>query len=138
MPKETMSRILGLPASDLHESADYVLIRDFLLKYQKLRDDRSWDEFRKKIKPETILGPWEQIITECARNGFVNPWVTFNGKIVWHQVTTNGDYHTLDLCTMCERPCGRREDIDTGKEKWKRQHYRNYQEPKACWQMDGI
>jgi len=129
-----MCRILETDYTALEYHPDYVIIKDALASYQKQRDDRSWDEYRKKIKPEGILPTLEKILKECERNGFIGPTVNWKGKIVWQQALSNSDYFNLDLCTMCYRQCERREEIETGEAKWKRQHQRNYREPSSCWE----
>lgn len=130
-----MCRILKVPAPDLESSAAYVLIRGMLLEFQKIGDDRNWDEYRKKLKNQDMLAGWTEIMGECVRNGFMAPYVNGN-KIVWRQIRTNGKYHSLDLCTCCERDCIVREDIETGKDKWKRQNLSgNHKEREKCWEV---
>ena len=128
-----MSRILGCSIDQLDTDVDYVAIKKTLLTFHKQGDDRAWDEYRRKVTPESILPIIEKILTECERNGFIGPRVDFKGKIVWQQILSNSDYFNLDRCTLCYRACERREEIDTGEAKWKRQHLKNYREPAPCW-----
>lgn len=134
MPRETMCRILETEIDIVEYHPDYITIRDLLSAYHKQRDDRSWDEYRRKIKQEDILVTIEKILTECERHGFINPTVNWKGKIVWQQILANGDYYNLDRCTLCHRPCERREEIETGEAKWRRQRSKAYKEPRTCWE----
>lgn len=127
-----MCRILQCNDWDLEDNPDYKLIREMLVAYAKAGDERNWDQFRGKLKNQDILAIWAEIIRECARNGYVGPYA-HDGKIRWRQVLTAGEFDRLDLCTMCERLCDAREEIDTGRAKWRRQHDANYREPKRCW-----
>jgi len=132
-----MCRILEAEYTALEQHPDYVIIKDILVAFHKQGDDRAWDEYRKKIKTESILPTLELILKECERNGFIGPTVSYKGKIVWQQILSNSDYFNLDLCTLCYRDCERREEIDTGEAKWRRQHQKNYREPAPCWDRDA-
>ena len=131
-PSATMCRILQCNEWELEENADYKLLRNTLIAYAKAGDERNWDQFRAKLKNQEILPIWAMILSECARNGYVGPYA-HDGKIRWRQVITAGEFNRLDLCVMCERLCDAREEIDTGRAKWRRQHDANYREPKRCW-----
>jgi hypothetical protein len=133
-----MSRILGCRIDQLDTDADYEAIKKILTTFHKQGDDRAWDEYRRKVSPESILPIIEKILSECERNGFIGPRVDYKGKIVWQQILANGDYFNLDQCTLCYRPCERREEIDTGEAKRKRQHQRNYREPAPCWEGNHV
>jgi len=127
-----MCRILQCNEWELEENADYKLLRNTLIAYAKAGDERNWDQFRAKLKNQEILTIWAMILSECARNGFMGPYV-HDGRIRWRQVITAGEFNRLDLCVMCERLCDVREEVSTGRAKWKRQHVKGYQEPTPCW-----
>ena len=131
-PSATMCRILQCNEWELEENADYKLLRNTLIAYAKAGDERNWDQFRAKLKNQEILPIWAMILSECARNGFMGPYV-HDGRIRWRQVITAGEFNRLDLCVMCERLCDYREEIDSGRAKWKRRHVKGYQEPTPCW-----
>ncbi|MFA5747469.1 MAG: hypothetical protein WC926_05390 [Candidatus Paceibacterota bacterium] len=106
----------------------------FLTTYQRGGDNRRWDDYRAKM-PDDLIELWGTLLIECRRNGFVCPQAE-NGKLVWHQVTDNGHAQNGDKCTMCERPCTLRRDIDCGKMKHIRLLNKNnpeWKEPKTCW-----
>ncbi len=131
-PSATMCRILQCNEWELEENADYKLLRNTLIAYAKAGDERNWDQFRAKLKNQEILTIWAMILSECARNGFMGPYV-HDGRIRWRQVITAGEFNRLDLCVMCERLCDVREEVSTGRAKWKRQHEKNYREQVPCW-----
>jgi len=131
-PSATMCRILQCNEWELEENADYKLLRNTLIAYAKAGDERNWDQFRAKLRNQEILTIWAMILSECARNGFMGPYV-HDGRIRWRQVITAGEFNRLDLCVMCERLCDVREEVSTGRAKWKRQHEKNYREQVPCW-----
>ena len=104
---------------------------EYLKTYQKLKDDRCWDRFRVAI-PEGLLGKWAEVLIECRRNGFVGP-IANDRAIIWRQVqSSSGIQH--DQCTLCERVCQRRDDLESGEMKFKRLKDReNFVEPLPCW-----
>jgi hypothetical protein len=125
----TMRRILKV--NELSTSLDYETIVTHLTQYQKQGENRRWEEYRVKIPPP-VLKIWGEILTDCRRNGFINPHV-WDGKIMWNQIIATGPAETTDLCTLCDRVCQRREDIDTGEGKRMKTLDNNYEEPKPCW-----
>lgn len=110
--------------------ADYVLIRDHLTAYAKGGDHKRWDDTAPKIPADArvLMG---KLFTECRRNGFIAPYV-FDDKIRFMRVETHGPQ--ADLCTLCERDCVSREEIDNGRAKWKRTNLKGYHEQPKCWE----
>lgn len=91
MPREIMTRHMS--------SIDVDAIAKFLETYQKKRPD--WDVFRGTI-PEYLLAKWGNVVSECARNGFVAP-ECHGGVIVFSQVLANPEnVQNSDRCTMCQ------------------------------------
>jgi len=116
---------------DYERLTDYEGIIRHLEAYQKGGEHRRWDDYAEKI-PVAVREQWKLILSECARQGFITPYV-FEGKLLWRRVMTWGN-STHDLCTLCRRECQKRTDIDTGETKWRRQNVNNYHEPAKCWQ----
>ena len=133
-PKETMCRIFKCEIQDLEGTPEYTMFVDIVNAYQKQGGEANWDEYRTKAKVSDILPQMTEVMTECKRNGFMAPRVDYSGKLYWQQIVSNSkDVHTLDKCTLCLRDCVRREMINDGTNKWKRQNEDFYVEPKACW-----
>jgi len=135
MPETVMRRIFR--ETNLKESADYGLLVSLLTTYQRQGELRSWDGYRAKISPQ-LLKLWGDILIECRRNGFIAPRAA-GDKIVFRQVVSSNK-HTGDLCTMCNRDCRRREQIDTGVMREIKKLNKNnphWSEPKPCWEAGG-
>jgi hypothetical protein len=128
-----MRRIFQIPkGNDLSGNEDYKSMVLHLEAYQKMGDNRNWSEYKNRI-PDKLLEKWMMILTDCRRNGFIGPVMEY-GRMVWQQVVTKGEPMTGNLCTMCDRPCKRREDFNSGEEKLRRLNMReSYVEPKVCW-----
>jgi hypothetical protein len=129
-PETTMHRIFK--TMDLEESDDYRTIVALLTTYQRKGDNRAWDDFRTKF-PVPLLKLFGDLLIECRRNGFIYPRAE-GDRLIWRQVIGNNTEGNLDLCTMCIRPCARREEIDTGKFKWKRMEDPLAREKPTCWE----
>jgi hypothetical protein len=129
-PLQTMRRIFKVV--ELDHSSDFLTIRDLIRTYQKQGENRKWDEFRHKI-PDPLLSLWEEVLSECRRNGFVGPWVE-DDTIKWKQLLSVNNAQG-DLCTLCSRECRRREEINSGESRQRRQNDINYEEPKPCWEV---
>lgn len=117
--------------SDNYEQmADYVSIMNHLSAYAKGGEHKRWDEYAPKIPADlrVLLG---KMLVECRRNGFVAPFV-FDGVIQWRRIVTHGAQG--DLCTLCDRQCKRRDDLESGRVKWLREHQRGYREKNPCWE----
>ena len=132
-PQETPEQVLTrvFKTVEYTNNTDYCIIINHLTAYQKAGNYRRWDEYAEKI-PAEIKAKLGEILIECARNGFIAPYV-YDGKLVWKRIMTHGKM-TGDLCTLCRRECVKRSDIDTGVEKWRRQNQNRYEEPKKCWE----
>jgi hypothetical protein len=120
---------------ELRDNAQYKSIIKHLVSYQKMGDKRNWDEYKNGIDND-LLEKWTLILIDCRRNGFIGPRMEFD-RMIWMQVLTHGSM-TSDLCTLCDRACKRREDLNLGME-WERMHSMRdkgliYNEPRACWQ----
>jgi len=114
---------------DYRAMADYQIIVDHIASYQKTGENRRWDDYGHKI-PDALRSIWRLILNECARNGFIAPYV-YDGELHWRRIMTHGK-HT-DLCSLCRRECIKRDDIDNGETKWRRMNVPNYHEPTKCW-----
>ena len=128
MPRQTMCRIFKCREGDLDNHLDYTMMRDALLAYQRSGEGKRWDDFRNKV-PAPLLARWGTVVIECQRNGFIAPDATPDA-IRWQQITAAHGDSTDDLCTLCERPCRRREFVESGGTKWDRT-----KEPKQCWRI---
>lgn len=126
-----MARVLDVPEDVLAKCPDYDLLKKILASFHKQGDERNWDAYRNKLTNQELMAQWSTIMSECYRSGYINPQVR-NGKITWQQIITSGKYHSLDACTLCERLCEWREEIDSGRAKWMRQHKTGYREPQRC------
>ncbi len=133
MPGTTMRRIFK--ASDLRESEDYESIKKHLNQYKKQGDNGRWEEYRFKIPPD-LLETWRILLIECKRNGFANPHMR-RGEIVFDQLISPGKNVDTDACTLCERDCRIRENIDAGECKRLKLIDNSYREPKKCWQSEN-
>jgi len=100
--------------------------------YEKSGENKRWDVFRLGLK-EQVLKLWGEILIECRRNGFIAPHVK-DGWLRFRQVISTDSTGNADLCTMCERPCERREVIDSGEAKRLKLAYPDrYREKPPCW-----
>jgi hypothetical protein len=131
-PAATMRRIFRVDS--LEESEDYKAIKNHLYQFRRHGESARWDEYRMKISSE-LLEIWATVLVDCRRNGFIAPHVE-KGVIVFDQVMGSGADKT-DLCTMCDRECKRRDDVDTGEGKRRKLLNRNYEEPKPCWGLNS-
>lgn len=78
--------------------------------YKKIREGAGWDEYAKRLSVDT-RETMADVLSECRRNGFVNPRV-FGGVLHWDYVCFHKDDKkgkTQDLCLLCERDCTRRD-----------------------------
>ena len=132
-PQETPEQVLTrvFKTGNYQNLVDYENLTKHLVAHQKNGDHRRWDEYAEKI-PMEIRNQWRVILVECARNGFIAPHVS-EKKISWMRVMTHGPM-TDDLCTLCRRECTKREDIDTGEGRRRKQENKKYEEPKKCWE----
>ena len=133
-PQETPDAIMTriFKTYDYENENSYKGIIKHLETYQRAGDNRRWDEYAEKI-PIEARNTWAQIISECARNGFMAPYV-YNEKLIWRRVMTRG-VMTDNLCMLCRRECKTREDIDTGEIKWRLKNVPGFEEPKKCWEI---
>lgn len=133
IPQETPNDVLIriFKTTNYENMADYESIIKHLEAYQKGGDCRKWDEYAEKI-PHDLRMILKNILTECARNGFIAPYV-YGRKLKWNRIMTHGP-STNDLCTLCRRDCDIRTDIETGKNKNKKQYNPEFQEPRKCWE----
>jgi hypothetical protein len=128
----------------IFKPGDISVMMGFLSTYQRAGDHKSWDTFREKI-PVLLLKAFGDVLIECRRNGFVSPRVEggeflkggdfVGGKIIFQQLISTNE-RTGDMCTMCERDCRRREQIENGELKIIRDHNKNnprWKEPAPCW-----
>ena len=71
-----------------------------LIAYQKLGDDRNWDNYRKKI-PDELLEKWGNVILQCRMNGYLYPRA-YDNKIIWKTMTF---YHpeVCDQRSVCPK-----------------------------------
>ena len=133
LPATTMRRILV--QNDLAYSDDYKSIVAYLTTYQRQGENRAWETFRNKIPPP-LLKTWGDIVSECRRNGFIAPRA--EGEIiVFRQVVSTGSTRNGDLCTMCERECAIRENVDSGEAKRRKHANQDYKEEPPCWDSEG-
>lgn len=133
-PRQTMCRIFKTPVENLEGHPDYVSMREYLATYQRAGDAKRWDDFRNKI-PVGLLDRFGTVLVECRRNGFILP-AAEGDVITWRQVvSTHGE--PGDLCTMCERPCRRREMIETGELKKIKTFNKQHKEKPPCWAEGG-
>ena len=112
---------------------DYQGIIKHLEAYQRGGEHRRWEDYAGKIPPD-IRELWRTALADCARNGFIAPYV-FAGELIWRRIVTRGQA-TRDLCTLCRRECRNRDDIDGGEVTWRLKHAPGYEEPKKCWEDD--
>ena len=136
MPGKTMHRIFLQCDQDTGKTDGFshASIRDYLSAHQRQGERRNWDVFREKI-PEALLRAWGGVMVECRRNGFVGPRVD-GDRIVFQQVISTND-RPGDLCTLCDRDCKRREQIDSGETRVIKEMNRNnshWVEPRPCWE----
>jgi len=128
-PETTMAKIFG--SASFRNLTDYEAIVKHLVAYQKTGENRRWDEYA-AVMPQPLRETLAKVLKECRRNGFIAPYV-FDGEIQWRRVMTHGQQG--DLCTLCDRECKRRDDLESGRFKWLREHQNGYREPKACWEV---
>lgn len=134
-PQETPEQVLTrvFKSANYEQLVDYEAIIKHLEAYQKAGNYRKWDEYAEKM-PEETRARLKNILAECARQGFIAPYV-YGGKLVWQRIMTHGKM-TSDLCTLCELDCVKRSDIDTGVTKWRMKNQPGYREPKKCWEEE--
>ena len=135
LPDTTMRRIFQ--DSDLKTNPDYNLLVSLLMTYQRAGDIKRWDDYRGKI-PGPLLELFGDILVECRRNGFVNP-KSDGIRIAFQQVISTTEI-TGDLCTLCDKFCTRREQLDNGEIKKIRnlnKNNPNWKEPKPCWEKNN-
>jgi len=119
---------------DIIKRDDLEGIKNALKGYAAVREKMGWDDYAAKLSDglRTML---TKVFSECRRQGFLNPHVV-NDKLVFNRIVYNKsiqDKKSLDRCTLCARVCQRREDAESGKEKWLRLNVKNYEEPRPCW-----
>jgi hypothetical protein len=68
-------------SSDLEEHADYKAMIEHLALYKRSGDNKAWDDYRKKVKPD-LLAKIAKIFEECLKHGFIGPYVKEN-KLFW-------------------------------------------------------
>jgi len=127
-PEQTLMRIFK--SVNYENSVDFKIIIEHLGSYQKAGNNGRWDDYVNKI-PDVLRKTWGLILAECARNGFIAPYV-YDGKLIFRQVVTRGKQ--ADLCTLCRRECLKRENTDSGEYKWRIENVNGFREPKKCWE----
>lgn len=132
-PNEIIAKILGVwVVESLFASSLYQAICNHIFNYQKLGAAGKWDEYRAGIA-EAALRQLGEIFSECRRQGYLNPRVVGedkNRKIIWEQIVSRAGIE-YDLCTLCDRGCNRRKNIDEGF-----YHHQGIEEPPACWEKE--
>ncbi|MFA5728512.1 MAG: hypothetical protein WC957_03720 [Candidatus Neomarinimicrobiota bacterium] len=68
----------------------------------KQKTNGEWEDIRKKMPPE-LLEKTARVLSDCRRNGFINPKV-FNGKLYWYQImgSERNRNHNCE-CDLCDR-----------------------------------
>jgi hypothetical protein len=130
-----MYRIFQCQEIELERFPDYQDIRDYLLKYQKAKFIKGWDEFALAI-PGPLREKWREICVECRRNGFISPQADTE-NIRWRQVISTSDRcgePLSDMCVMCERACIIREGLESGEFKAMKNTKEGWVEPRKCWE----
>ena len=115
-----MERIITV-INDYRSDAGFLdnLLFSHLRRLQAVRKVR---DLLKTISDKKLLRLWGQAVIERAGRR-------------WQRIMTHGPM-TDDLCTLCRRECQKREDIDTGESKWRRQNQPRYHDPKKCWEAN--
>jgi hypothetical protein len=73
-------------------------LTEYLTTYQRTKPE--WDNFKSKL-PDILLSKLKTILSDCRKNGFVNPHIQ-QGKIVWRQIMGNERSRgESDECTLC-------------------------------------
>jgi hypothetical protein len=106
-----------------------VILEDYQKKH-KYRE--GWDTYSLTLT-EDEREFIKTCFSECRRMGFVSPYV-YNGKLNFSRVMA---VKQEDQCAMCERECQRREDIEDGTGKFRKNTVYGYEEPKPCWGESG-
>ena len=127
-PEQILAKVFG--SENYRNLTDYQAIVKHLISYQKSGDNRRWDEYAGTI-PQPLRDTLTRMLVECRRNGFIAPYV-FDGVIQWRRIMTHGTQG--DLCTLCDRDCKRRDNLESGRVKWLREHQRGYREKNPCWE----
>jgi hypothetical protein len=86
------------------------MIKKTLIGWGKAREYTSWKEFAAKLSPD-ISAILTETFAEMRRNGYFNPRVR-DDKIIVDYACYHPDNHkdkTLNLCTLCERECSRKD-----------------------------
>lgn len=82
------------------DNAEKFSIVNHIAAHQKAHGE--WDTYRKKI-PSDLLVKWKNILTECRKNGFMNPRVK-DEKLIWSQVLGfKRNYKNTDECCLCDK-----------------------------------
>ena len=81
--------------SQYFDSEDLKAFIDHLSVFKKTQ--ANWHDYRARI-PDPLLARWWKIMSECRKQGYVNPHIK-DGKIVWSQVVGNPKH--ADPCTLC-------------------------------------
>jgi hypothetical protein len=68
---------------ELYQNADYQAIIEHLKLYQRGGDNRSWDDYRRKVTPN-LLEKFAKILAGCYAEGFTGPYV-YEDKMQWRQ-----------------------------------------------------
>ena len=86
------------------------IIKKTLIGWGKAREFTTWKEFAAKLSPD-ISGILAETFMELRRHGFFNPRVRDDKIIVDYICYPRGDMESkaLDLCTLCERECSRKD-----------------------------
>lgn len=106
--------------------------------YQGSPQDVGWDKYAGAITNPATREMVKRIMQECRRQGYIYPRV-YGDQLVWHRIVMtereSAIRRSADLCTLCERACTVREDIDSGRGKWEKLRDSRYREPKKCWEV---
>ncbi|HSW62192.1 MAG TPA: hypothetical protein VLH56_02555 [Dissulfurispiraceae bacterium] len=105
------------------------MIKKTLMGWGKAKDFTTWKEFAAKLSPD-ISSILAETFAELRRNGYVNPRVN-DDKIVVDYICYHKGNHTdkaLDICTLCERECSRKDWRGVFKKD------RDSNEVKRCWE----
>lgn len=115
---------------------DLIAFTAVIKSYQGAPQDVGWDKYAANITTPGTRDMVKRIMLECRRQGYIYPRV-YDGKLYWHRIVmseSESRKKSVDLCTLCERDCVVREDIDSGKGKWAKLRDSRYREPEKCWQ----
>lgn len=118
--EKTPSEIIG------HEAST---IKPILIGWGKARERTSWEEYAAKISRAT-RDMMATVFAELRRNGYLNPRVNGDDIVVDFVCYNQGNHKdkALDICTLCERECSRKDYRGVFKKA------QSGNEVKRCWE----